>query len=81
MPPTPKPDETVSFELHVKPLFRSVDRRSMLFVLDLWAFTDVVKHSAEILRRLENGTMPCDGAWPTPQVDTFRRWIETGTLP
>jgi CDGSH-type Zn-finger protein/truncated hemoglobin YjbI len=79
--PTPKPDESVSFAVHVKPLFRSVDRKSMLFVFDLWAFTDVVTHAAEILRRLENGSMPCDGAWPKSQVNTFRRWIESGTSP
>jgi hypothetical protein len=80
-PPAPNPDEPISFTVHVKPLFRSVDRQSMLFAFDLWAFMDVVKHAAEILRRLENGSMPCDGAWPKAQVDTFRRWMESGTSP
>jgi len=23
--------------------------------------------------------MPCDGAWPAEKVDTFRRWMDTGT--
>jgi hypothetical protein len=23
--------------------------------------------------------MPCDGAWPAPQIDVFRRWTESGT--
>jgi CDGSH-type Zn-finger protein/truncated hemoglobin YjbI len=75
----PGPDEAVTFGTHVRRLFRRVDRQSMMFAFDLWAYDDVVRHAAEILRRLENGTMPCDGAWPKPQVDTFRRWVESGT--
>ena len=79
LPPPPAPEETVSFAAHVKPLFREVDRRSMLFAFDLWAHGDVVKHSAEMLRRLESGSMPCDGAWPQSRVDVFRRWVADGT--
>ena len=78
-PTLPAPDEAVTFGTHVRHLFRRVDRQSMLFAFDLWAYDDVVRHAGEILRRLENGTMPCDGAWPKPQVETFRRWIESGT--
>jgi truncated hemoglobin YjbI len=77
--PLPGPDETVTFSTHVRGLFRRVDRQSMLFAFDLWAYDDVVRHAAEIFRRLENGTMPCDGAWPQPKVETFRRWVESGT--
>jgi CDGSH-type Zn-finger protein/truncated hemoglobin YjbI/ferredoxin len=77
-PSAPAPDETVTFSAHVRPLFRRVDRQSMLFAFDLWAYDDVVRHAAEILRRVENGTMPCDGAWPTAKVETFRRWVEAG---
>jgi hypothetical protein len=51
----------------------------MKFAFDLWVYDDVVRHAPEILQRLENGTMPCDGAWPTQQVETFRRWVESGT--
>jgi CDGSH-type Zn-finger protein/truncated hemoglobin YjbI len=76
--PLPGPEETVTFEAHVRHLFRRMDRQSMLFAFDLWAYDDVVRHAAEILRRLENGTMPCDGAWPKERVDTFRRWVESG---
>ena len=78
-PTLPAPDEAVTFSTHVRRLFRRVDRQSMLFAFDLWVYDDVVRHAGEILRRLENGTMPCDGAWPKPQVETFRRWIESGT--
>jgi CDGSH-type Zn-finger protein/truncated hemoglobin YjbI len=78
-PSLPGPDGAISFSAHVRPLFRRVDRQSMLFAFDLWAYDDVVRHAAEILRRLENGTMPCDGAWPQTKVETFRRWVESGT--
>jgi hypothetical protein len=74
----PGPDEAVSFEAHVKPLFRARDRQSMLFALDLWARADVQAHAADILDRLREGTMPCDGAWPPEKVDVFRRWTESG---
>jgi hypothetical protein len=68
----------VTFEAHIRPLFRRSDRQSMLFAFDLWVHADVVRHASEILRRLENGSMPCDGAWPKPRIDVFRRWIESG---
>jgi len=63
---------------HIKPLFRKMDRESMSFVFDLWSCRDVSKHATEILKRLDNGTMPCDGAWPKERVDIFRRWIDSG---
>jgi hypothetical protein len=72
------PDDTVTFTKHIKPLFRRMDRESMSFVFDLWSCGDVRKHAPEILRRLEGGTMPCDGAWPKEKVAIFSRWIETG---
>jgi CDGSH-type Zn-finger protein/truncated hemoglobin YjbI len=77
----PGPDETVSFAAHVKPLFREHDRQSMSFAFDLWSYDDVRAHAADILERLDNGTMPCDGAWPPEQLDVFRRWTESGFQP
>ncbi len=71
-------DDPVTFAQHIKPLFRKMDRESMSFVFDLWSGGDVRTHATEILRRLESGTMPCDGAWPTEKVEVFRRWIESG---
>jgi hypothetical protein len=53
----------------------------MLFAFDLWSYDDVSKHAAAILARLEQGTMPCDGAWPADQIDAFRRWTAAGTPP
>ena len=60
----PGPNQSVNFAIHIKPLFRRMDRESMLFIFDLWSHDDVSKYSAEILKRLANGSMPCDGAWP-----------------
>jgi hypothetical protein len=74
----PGPDETVSFAAHVKPLFREHDRTSMTFALDLWLAADVQAHAADILQRLRDGTMPCDGAWPPEKIEVFRRWAESG---
>jgi hypothetical protein len=68
----------VSFETDVKPLFRERDRESMESHFDLWSHDDVSEHADAILARLEDGTMPCDGAWPQAQVDLFRRWTESG---
>jgi CDGSH-type Zn-finger protein/truncated hemoglobin YjbI len=74
----PAPGETVSFARHIKPLFRQRDRRSMQFAFDLWSCENVRAHAAAILERLRNGTMPCDGAWPTERTNVFARWIDTG---
>jgi hypothetical protein len=75
----PGPGERVTFAGHIKPLFRKMDRESMKFFFDLWSLRDVRTHAPEILKRLDNGSMPCDGAWPREKVDLFRRWIDSGT--
>ena len=77
----PGPDETVSFAANIKPLFREHDRQSMEFAFDLWSRDDVQAHAAEILDKLSEGTMPCDGAWPADRVEVFKRWTETGFQP
>jgi hypothetical protein len=46
---------------------------------DLWSYEDVSGAADRILSKLEEGTMPCDGAWPEGQVELFRRWVEEGT--
>jgi truncated hemoglobin YjbI len=74
----PDPDEPISFEQHVRPLFRDVDRRSMRFAFDLWSHEDVAQHADAIFARLQAGTMPCDGAWPDDRVEAFARWIDAG---
>lgn len=74
----PTTDQPISFEDHIKPLFRPMDRQSMKFVFDLWSHPDVSTHADAILHRLRSGTMPCDGAWPAERVEAFARWIEAG---
>jgi len=87
-PPQPEADEpvelpaegeVVSFRAHIKPLFRRRDRQSMSFAFDLWAHADVAAHAPDILARLADGSMPCDGAWPPEKMIVFRRWVESGT--
>jgi hypothetical protein len=50
----------------------------MRFAFDLWTYSDVVKHAVEVLRRVENGSTPCDGAWPSERVEVLRRWVDSG---
>jgi hypothetical protein len=70
----------LSFERDVKPLFRERDRGTMLQVaqFDLWSRDDVAERSQEILGRLEDGSMPCDEAWPDERIALFRRWLDGG---
>ena len=37
----PAADESVRYDKHIKPLFRTRDRQSMTFVFDLWSYDDV----------------------------------------
>ncbi len=77
----PGPEETVGFEAHIRPLFREKDRTSMRFAFDLWSRDDVRRGAPDILQRLRDGTMPCDGAWPRSWTDVFARWTESGFQP
>jgi len=54
------------------------DRQSMSFAFDLWSYDDVRTRAADILSRLQAGSMPCDGAWSAAKVEIFQRWIDTG---
>jgi CDGSH-type Zn-finger protein/truncated hemoglobin YjbI len=74
----PAPGQPVSFEQHIKPLFRERDRKSMKFAFDLWSREDVHANAQAILERVKAGTMPCDGAWPSDRVEVFERWTQTG---
>jgi hypothetical protein len=71
-------DESTGFESAIKPLFRDRDRASMLSAFDLWSYDDVSRQSDAILARLQDGSMPCDGAWPAANVALFQRWIDAG---
>ncbi len=77
----PGPGEEVGFAAHIKPLFRARDQQSMSFALDLWSYEDVRAHAADIVRRLRDGSMPCDGAWSAARIEVFQRWADTGLRP
>jgi hypothetical protein len=77
--PMPANDDATSYEADVKPLFRERDRDSMLSHFDLWSYDYVREHAPAILARLDEGTMPCDGAWPADRDEVFRRWLAEGT--
>jgi hypothetical protein len=77
----PAAAEPVSFERHIRPLFRQRDRQSMRFALDLWSYDEVRAHAADILDRVRGGSMPCDAPWPGDRVETFARWVDSGMPP
>ena len=72
------PNEPITFTQHIQPLFRARDRQSMQWAFDLWSYEDVTRHAQGIFHRLQSGSMPCDGAWPREQVETFQRWMISG---
>jgi len=74
----PEPGVPVSYDEHIRPLFRGKDHQSMRFAFDLWSYADVSANAAAILAKVSTGAMPCDGAWPSERVELFRRWMDTG---
>jgi hypothetical protein len=73
--------DSVSFETDIRPLFRDKDQQAMASHFDLRSYQDVNTRADAILKQLRDGTMPCDGAWPTDRVDLFQRWMDLGKLP
>jgi hypothetical protein len=69
---------TLSYAHDIRPLFRESDRESMVFAFDLWDYNDVCTYAQDILERLTEGSMPCDGEWPDEQITQFRQWVEAG---
>jgi hypothetical protein len=68
----------VGFEHDIRALFREKDIEAMSAKFDLSAYGDVRANSADILEKLADGSMPCDGAWPEAQVELFRKWVDSG---
>ena len=70
-----------SFDRDIRPLFRDQDVDAMDFAFDLSSYDDVKENAEEIYERVEEGTMPCDRAWPTERVQLFRSWVDGGMSP
>jgi hypothetical protein len=75
---------TPYFEIHIRPMFRMIDRDHMLFKFDLWDYDCIKTHSPDISRFLQPappGPMPtkaAGGPWPTGWIETFDLWISLG---
>lgn len=69
-----------SFAEDIKPLFRPLDVNVMRAIggFDLHDYDDVKAKAQKILDRLEDGSMPCDGAWPLADIDLFKQWMDKG---
>jgi len=73
----------LSFATDIRPLFReSPDIEAMKsFGMDLSSYDDVKTNADAIYSRLEDGSMPCDDAWPKEQVAKFKQWMNDGMMP
>jgi hypothetical protein len=72
---------SLSYERDIQQMFRDKDRARMEWAFDLWRYEDVRDNADAILERLEDGDMPCDGAWSDEQIEKFRSWIQAGSPP
>jgi len=70
--------QAVSYARDIRPLFREKDITSMSKAFDLASYDDVHANADQILTRVANGTMPCDGPWPQARVELFRSWVDAG---
>ena len=77
------------FELHIRPMFRLLDREHMLTLVepgfDLWELEDVWEMRNDILLRLRGEglrNMPglkVGGPWPAEWIALFERWTQNPT--
>ncbi len=84
--PLPEPAGPVTaapgFASDIRVLFRASDRNAMLaYSLDLHDYQQVKEKADLILEYLEDGSMPCDGAWPAERIALFRAWRDRGCQP
>ena len=80
----------VVFELHIRPLFRTLDREHMSFVLNLWKYQDVPPaQRVAFYQRIQAKLNAADpalmmpppnegGPWPQEWLDLLERWIQAG---
>ncbi|HEX4963559.1 MAG TPA: hypothetical protein VF173_22205 [Thermoanaerobaculia bacterium] len=78
------PPRVPRYELHIRPLFRLMDRDAMQWSFDPWSYEQVKGKARAILTRINlepqnHGLMPplaAGGPWPPEWVSLFRRWVE-----
>lgn len=68
------------FELHIRPLFRALDREHMRSMFDVWRYEDVASQVDSILSRVaaDMPTLATGGPWPQEWVALLRRWRDEG---
>lgn len=79
-------DRAPIFEMHIRPMFRQLDRLHMLRVkstLDLWDYDSVKAIAPTIAQRIGGDTpsMPTSdvgGFWPSEWQALFARWVAGG---
>jgi hypothetical protein len=71
----------VTYSGDIRSLFRDGDVEAMSSAFDLSSYEDVRANAERIYERLAEGTMPCDGPWPSENVQRFRSWIDQGFQP
>ena len=75
-------DQRPFFELHIRPMFRLLDRAHMAWSLDLANYEEVRAHAdviARFLRRPPPQTMPTvdtGGPWPEGWIAVFEQWVD-----
>jgi hypothetical protein len=73
-------DRIPMYELHIRPLFRLIDREHMALFFDLFDYDVVKQHANVILQRLRTSMPPASsgGPWPPELVTMFARWVTAG---
>jgi hypothetical protein len=72
----------LGFAANVRTLFRDSDVKTMKrYGVDLSTYEGVKARAKDIYARLVDGDMPCDGAWGTDALNTFKEWMDGGMLP
>ncbi len=58
-----------------------IQRSDKIANFNLSKYEDVRNRASDIYQRLSEGSMTCDGAWPTENVAKFKQWMEDGMAP
>ena len=72
----------IRYELHIRPLFRLIDRDNMSGAFDLWDYDQAKLNADAILLRIaaDMPPIPYGGPWPAEWIATFQRWKDEGYL-